>query len=624
MAQSWRGARIAAIRERMGRRPGLLLYLLLALAIPGTGMVTLAGMQALDAADRRDAAAALDDEALELVGIIEARAALTEEEAHSSVVAVAADLGASVAQLEALYGVDYVDLLGRARAAVDRDALLSRDAALEQPMDRLRELRQQVDSGEAGFDDVRSANVVLDAALSEMWDSALASAKASIESSQFRGSVHARLDAVQASFRMLGDGAQRALLGISVVLPGSRPDDVEGFLAATYRFDSVVADLPASMGPQAAEAWERHASAAATVSFEETLEGVRTSALRGQPSPLASDPDAFGQAFVDGAMWGTGLADTVRAAGRDLREAALDEADRAGDALRSHLLTAMLLTALSVAVAWVMARRIVAPVERLQRAAQSIHAGQFDLEPMPAEGPRELVETSTAFNDMASTLSAVEAHAVALADDPDAPVLSDRLPGRTGRALQVALNRVRASIQVAERRRQELQEAASHDPLTGLLNRSAAFEMIARDLNRVSREGGGVMALFVDLDGLKPINDEHGHAAGDDALRLTAEALLDATRASDMVARIGGDEFLVAGVVAEGDDEVADLAERVRQAVAERSVRGHHGAVPIRCSVGMAVATAGATVESLLSEADAALYEAKRRGRDQVAWLRNR
>src|SRR3546814_6265442 len=88
---------------------------------------------------------------------------------------------------------------------------------------------------------------------------------------------------------------------------------------------------------------------------------------------------------------------------------------------------------------------------------------------------------------MAGTLSAVEAHAVALADDPEAPLLSESLPGRTGRALQVALNRLRSSMQVAEQRRRDLEQAATHDALTGLLNRAAAFEMLDHDLARMER-----------------------------------------------------------------------------------------------------------------------------------------
>src|SRR3546814_18648043 len=102
--------------------------------------------------------------------------------------------------------------------------------------------------------------------------------------------------------------------------------------------------------------------------------------------------------------------------------------------------------------------------------------------------------------------------------------------------------------------------------------------MLDHDLARMERSGGTVMALFVDLDGLKPINDAHGHAAGDDALRLTAEALRAATRSADIVARIGGDEFLVAGVSPDGPRAVAET-EIGREQCRERVFQ--YGWIPV-------------------------------------------
>jgi diguanylate cyclase (GGDEF)-like protein len=130
-----------------------------------------------------------------------------------------------------------------------------------------------------------------------------------------------------------------------------------------------------------------------------------------------------------------------------------------------------------------------------------------------------------------------------------------------------------------------------------------------------------MMALFIDLDGLKAINDVHGHAAGDDALTLTAEALRATTRQSDVVARIGGDEFLVAGMVIEGRDEVHQLAERIREAVADQELACAGGPVELHCSIGVALTEQDdETVDSLVRKADAALYDAKRAGRNRVAF----
>jgi diguanylate cyclase (GGDEF)-like protein len=593
--------------------------LLLSVLLPTVGMLVLATLSAVEAQSERRAADRLEDDAAGLVELIEARAAIADEETASSVVSIAGDLGVGPDELTELYGVDYAAQVRAARAVVDADPVVSRQAELVGVLGRLDEVRADLDAGRATFDQVHETLAAVIDELDALWLAQFSQVSDDVETDTLSGTVHARLDALQSAFHALSDGSDRAVLAIQAVL-GSDDEDTTRLLAATFRYEAVTELFPEAFGPAAADVWQAHLDDPTTTRFESTLDGVVTSVLAGEPSPLSDDPVAFGEAFVDGATWGRNLADIVQAAGFDLRDVGTRQAEDATRDLQVQVAVAVLLTVLTVAGALALARRVTQPVQRLERAAHEIHAGRFDLDPIEPSGPRELADTATAFNDMASTLSAVEAHAVALADDPDAPVLSNELPGRTGRALQVALNRVRSSIQVAEQRRRELEKAATHDALTGLLNRAAAFEMIGRDLSRVEREGGSVMALFVDLDGLKPINDEHGHAVGDDALRRTAEALRAATRASDVVARLGGDEFLVAGVVHDGRREVDDAAERIRQRVSEQVVVSPAGEIPLRCSIGAAVGGAHASVESLVNDADAALYEAKRGGRNRVAW----
>jgi two-component system cell cycle response regulator len=107
---------------------------------------------------------------------------------------------------------------------------------------------------------------------------------------------------------------------------------------------------------------------------------------------------------------------------------------------------------------------------------------------------------------------------------------------------------------------------------------------------------------------------------GDDALRLAADALREATRAADVVARLGGDEFLVAGVYHDLPAEAEALAERIRAAIGAKVLALPDEDIPLRCSIGIAGSGGATTVESLVAAADAALYDAKRAGRDQVAW----
>lgn len=155
-------------------------------------------------------------------------------------------------------------------------------------------------------------------------------------------------------------------------------------------------------------------------------------------------------------------------------------------------------------------------------------------------------------------------------------------------------------------------EMAVTDPLTGLRNR----RYVRRHLEGLLR-GGEASVLMVDLDRFKPINDTHGHNVGDAALREVASRLRASLRASDVVARWGGEEFLVvlAGAPAE---YTALVADRLREAVGGEPLR--IGSIELRatCSVGGAVAPAGSTPETVIGAADAALYRAKAAGRNCV------
>jgi diguanylate cyclase (GGDEF)-like protein len=239
---------------------------------------------------------------------------------------------------------------------------------------------------------------------------------------------------------------------------------------------------------------------------------------------------------------------------------------------------------------------------------------------MPPSGPREVADTIVAVDELTAVLAAVESFTVTLAEDPTSESLDVPLPGRTGVALQTTLDRLRESVRDAEKQRVELHKVATHDGLTGVLNRTAALAAVKRELGRAQRGGAAVLLLFIDLDGLKEINDTYGHAAGDEAIRLAAKALRTEARGSDVVARLGGDEFLVAGTCNETRGDLPSLARRIHRAVAHQSLSIDGITMPLRCSIGVAMSNPGDEVESLIHEADQALYEAKRRGRNQVFW----
>ena len=156
--------------------------------------------------------------------------------------------------------------------------------------------------------------------------------------------------------------------------------------------------------------------------------------------------------------------------------------------------------------------------------------------------------------------------------------------------------------------------AALHDPLTGLPNRTLALDRLAQALDRRRRDGTDVAALMLDLDRFKVINDSLGHGAGDELLLALAPRLRDIMRAQDTVARLSGDEFLIVCEAPHGLRQVIAVAERIAEAIGQPFAlnSGEHF---MTISIGISVATSpDDTPESLLRDADAAMYRAKRRG----------
>jgi diguanylate cyclase (GGDEF)-like protein len=170
----------------------------------------------------------------------------------------------------------------------------------------------------------------------------------------------------------------------------------------------------------------------------------------------------------------------------------------------------------------------------------------------------------------------------------------------------------------------QLQEDVRTDPKTGLLNMRGWREVAEREMNRAGRDDIPCALLMVDLDHFKSINDTWGHPAGDDVLEYVAHALRNATRPSDVIGRFGGEEFVL--LLPDADLAEAEAAgERIRQTVAELHVpttdkRGGPVAISERTtSIGVAVYPIHAkALDALVQAADAAVYEAKEGGRNQV------
>jgi diguanylate cyclase (GGDEF)-like protein len=162
----------------------------------------------------------------------------------------------------------------------------------------------------------------------------------------------------------------------------------------------------------------------------------------------------------------------------------------------------------------------------------------------------------------------------------------------------------------------ELAVRALHDPLTGLVVRSAFVEQLSRALSRLARRPNPVAVLFVDLDRLKHVNDTYGHGAGDELIRCCAARLRASVRPSDPVARFGGDEFVVLVDDLPDADEADRVAERVLHNLSAPCRLTAGPLVRPTASIGVAVGDSAAMgAETLISHADAAMYRAKQSGR---------
>ena len=180
-----------------------------------------------------------------------------------------------------------------------------------------------------------------------------------------------------------------------------------------------------------------------------------------------------------------------------------------------------------------------------------------------------------------------------------------------------AARRVKALQDELRIRNAELDRISRTDPLTGLWNRRHLQGQLPAVQSLAQRHGTQVSALMVDIDHFKRINDEEGHRVGDLVLQEVAARLRSGVRTEDLLARWGGEEFLVL-LPLTGPDGAATVSERVRAAVGEEPVHVGGRDIAVTVSVGSASLQAGEDMESLVGRADAAMYEAKRTGRNRV------
>lgn len=178
--------------------------------------------------------------------------------------------------------------------------------------------------------------------------------------------------------------------------------------------------------------------------------------------------------------------------------------------------------------------------------------------------------------------------------------------------LMAEVDRLKKDLEKSRKRLREAEELADQDPLVPARNRRAFERELERIMSYVKRYESVASLVFVDLDHFKQINDVHGHAAGDVVLRAVAELLIENTRQSDLVARIGGDEFAV--LLMQTPIETArEKADSLLALVRDLQIPFEGKTLRVSASAGAASLETGSDAAAVMAEADRAMYEQKRR-----------
>ncbi|MDN5517309.1 MAG: GGDEF domain-containing protein, partial [Pseudomonas sp.] len=182
---------------------------------------------------------------------------------------------------------------------------------------------------------------------------------------------------------------------------------------------------------------------------------------------------------------------------------------------------------------------------------------------------------------------------------------------------QILAKRVTERTMALEQANQRLSELALQDPLTGLANRTALQQHLDQALARSLRRNELLAVMLIDLDGFKPVNDQHGHGFGDQVLAEIARRLRQYIRDADLPARLGGDEFVVICENVQSAEDAQDLAKRLLEGL-DTPMYLEDRAVRVGASIGIALSRGTDDATTLIRQADAAMYRAKAEGRNRV------
>jgi len=592
----------------------VLTRLLLLLAMPLTLLTAVAVGGARFANNNSNAAQIVASEAQRSARLLSVYNGLMTERTFSGAIAAAREYRLSTAAASKLYGVDLVAAMHTERHTVDNLIATSRlDVRLDDT--GIQRLRARIDGGGATERAVLGYFSVQAAIVRARWNESLdriGHLGGTQTSAAFAHSIQALRDAGEATAL----GWDRYLATSSVALPSlsAAGQSVADVAAATALYQAVASRLPAELDAASARAWQRDVVIDQDARVFERLVASTLATRPASTRDLATIARDFhsGVVLQDHLSGVASLAqDHVRAVANAIRESARNT-------LQIYLAAAVAIIAVTVGVAAIVARSMTRPLRRLSARAQEVSSGRLDAPALEIRGPREVAAATRAFNDATANLGHLYAGVVAMAaGDLGDSAVSSPPEGALGRTLSAAVTRLSQSMRESRTLQDQLKSQAIRDDLTGLANRRLLVEQIDAMLRRSVRTSETVSIVYLDLDGFKAVNDTYGHATGDLVLKTTAERLTRASRGSDLVGRLGGDEFVV--VATSGDPRTLPLRDRIVASLSAPIDIGNGQSVRCPASLGIADSKSHHTVDSLLDAADAAMYEAKQRGRETTA-----
>ncbi len=600
----------------------LLVLVLLPLAV----LIAVSGPLVLQTRRDSEQAKAIVANVPEVTALIGAVAALEVEQGKADAVLHSTEVGVPVAVADKLLGLDLVAEMRAARVATDR-ALLALPRAIGDPIvSTVGALRGLMDRGgvksplfDGQFQHIGSdLNTLSTSKLKE-----LERAASSTSNSQTVGRSLVALgwtnDVVRAIARQSGD-----LLAVWFGPAADRAKAAITMAHDTALFDAAAERVAQSDVPSVSKSWAElmadPSSRKIRALFVAAERGMTLPVIGGKvqegPTGSIDIADLTGAFKGFSARWQRVL-NVVAEANQAVKESAQSLARSSGWTYELGLALTLGAIVTTAAVALVIARSISRPLARLAHTATSVVDGDLDVDRLATRGPKETAVVADAFNALVANLRTLQSKTDALASGRlDDPVLSVPLPGSLGRSLQDSARLMSGSIEAQDELRERLAHQATHDALTGLLNRPAAIAAIEHALARAARGPDNTALLYIDLDNFKQANDLCGHSGGDRILSEVGVRLSANVRAGDVVARLGGDEFLVLAERVEGIDEALELADRLIAKLAEPIDWVAHR-LRLGAAVGIALDVGQHAIAlDLLGQADLALYQAKQqRGR---------